>query len=344
MSTNEPTPGAAESTSPRSSDTFSTTADFNVLSLVPEHIPGYGHIPQLGHPDAMDLLADPVVVEEKVDGSQFAAMLTEKGVIFRSKNREVFPAYGDKNFTYAMNSFWLAAEHEGLRAGMVYYGEVLARPRHNVLKYSRVPKGNFVIFDIVDYSSAVKRYLTPKQKAEEAARIGFECVPCYSEGLDIRSMSDLAILMDQESFLGGTLIEGLVFKNYQRYDRWGKPLMGKLVREEFKQERRTGGSNPHLSPVDTVMATIPIESVWQHAVQHLADDGVLTNTPADIGPLLTEIQDDFLREYQEDVARKLTAEFWPQVKRTAQRGFAEWYKKRLVERQFGEGVDTNGVQ
>lgn len=294
----------------------------------------YSKIYNIGHPYT-DLLFDGenVAVEEKVDGSQFSFGLFDGKLLVRSKGR-VFDVHGPDNLFIEACASVLERERF-LREGYCYRGEYLRKPKHNVLAYGRVPKGNIIIFDI---GIGDNRYLTPEEKRFEAERIGLETVPVLWNG-PINHSNELTELLNKTSVLGGQKIEGFVVKNYDRFTRDGKVMMGKYVSEAFKEIHRPDfrKQNPPARDIlDQLARTYKSEARWQKAVQHLAEAGELQNAPQDIGNLIREVQRDISEECREEIKEVLFNWAWRTLKDRVNRGLPEWYKMKLLEGAFGE--------
>ena len=110
-------------------------------------IPSYPKVLAIGTRGTERLLEGPVLVQEKIDGSQFRWAVDAEGDIeFASHHAQIFPdAAGD---------FAPAVEHilghaEWLRdscRGYAFYGEFMRGPRQNTLTYERAPKGHLVLY------------------------------------------------------------------------------------------------------------------------------------------------------------------------------------------------------
>ena len=287
----------------------------------------YPKIWNLGHPQIADLFTSPVVVEEKVDGSQFSFQRVGDDVFFRSRNCQVFPGSGGM-FEDGIQA--ILKLRDLLEDGWVYRGEYLRRPKHNTLAYERVPRHHVALWDI---ETGPSRFLGRAEKVEEAEKIGLEFVPLFFEGL-VKDPSAFRRLMDQQSFLGGQ-IEGLVFKNYSRFGLDGKILAGKHVSEAFKETNKVTNKATTQSDIKAeIGAMLCSEARWAKAIFRLRDQGKLTDSPADIGPLLKEIQQDVETEDADAAKNRLWQWARKDVLRASSRGFAEFYKNRLLERQF----------
>ena len=101
-------------------------------------ISGYPKVFNLGHKAIENLFADPVLVEEKVDGSQFSFMLDETGALHcRSHHNDLDMDAPDKMFRGAAKIVRELSPE--LHPGWIYRGEYLMKPKHNTLAYDRCP-------------------------------------------------------------------------------------------------------------------------------------------------------------------------------------------------------------
>ena len=203
------------------------------------------------------------------------------------------------------------------------------KPKHNTLAYSRVPKKHIILFDVM---TAPEVYLTPAEKRVEADRLGLECVPCFHEGTATLTAGVAETLLQMDSILGGTKVEGFVVKNYALFTPDKKIAIAKYVSEAFKEKHQHEWKKTNPTQNDVVVHLIgelKTPARWQKAVQHLRDDGKLTETPQDIGALLKEIQADVLKEEAGEIKESLFKHFWPQIARGIIGGAPEWYKEQV---------------
>jgi hypothetical protein len=307
------------------------------VGMVPELGVGYTSwhsYPKLfaiGHRALAELLLDDVIVEEKVDGSQFSFGLFNGQLRVRSKGVEMQVGAPEKMFTKAVQAV-LAVEHR-LVDGWTYRAEYLQSPKHNALAYGRIPANHLAIFDI---NTAEETYLGPEAKAAEAERLGFEVVPLVFKGR-VTSADQFRAMLDRVSFLGGQKIEGIVVKNYQRFGPDKKALMGKYVSEHFKEihQGEWKAANPSTGDVlDRIVRALTTPARWDKAIQHLRERGALTDSPKDIGPLIKEVQADVDTEMNAEIKAKLFDYAWPYISRGVIKGLPEYYKQKLLERQF----------
>jgi|SRR6267378_2122803 len=302
-------------------------------------ISSYGKVWALGHQQALDVLDSPVVIQEKVDGSQFSFANISGELLCRSKGQQIeHDQTPGGMFAKAIKTAGLIMDTGTLPEGMVVRGECLEKPKHNTLQYSRVPIGNILIWDISEQDGS-EVYLPPEEVRAIADRWGMESTPTYFEGVitgpELRAISK--DLLRRTSILGGTTIEGIVIKNYKKCDTFGKMMAAKIVREEFKEQNSENWkAQSHGSAIEQIINSFQSEAIWRKAVQHSAEEGVLLNEPKDIGYLIGAIKRDFHDEHGEAIKKKIFKEFYADIERGIMKGFPEWYKAQLAEKVLGQ--------
>jgi len=296
-------------------------------------IPSYPKIYNFGHLYVSEILKKPLLIEEKCDGSQGSVAIIEGELVFRSKGAIIQREIPPKIFAGFVDA--MCDREHMLTPGWIYRGEVFQSPKHNAIAYSRIPKDHFVIFDIM---VGDENYLPYEEKVKEAQRLGLEIVPKIYEGI-VESSDFILNLLERESFLGGSKIEGVVCKAYGTFGIDGKTLMAKYVNEAFKEVNRKNwkSSNPTNNDIILKLAEMyRTEARWRKAVIHLKESGELENSPRDIGKLMKLCNLDILEEEEANIKEVLWDWAKGHVTRRATHGLAEWYKKLLLEISFNQ--------
>lgn len=309
-------------------------------------IKSYPKVWTIGHPYIKDLFDGVVVVQEKVDGSQFSFGSIDGQFFARSRGAELhvdsgFPYVKDKLFQGAVETAYLLHRDGKLVDGWVYRGEVISKPKHNTLEYARTPKGFIILFDID--TGLEERIDDQNSFAAECKKLDLEFVPMFMHDY-ISSPEELKSLLDRESCLGGCTIEGVVVKNYNRWsDKDGKMLMGKYVSEAFKEKhkvdwkvREPGRSDIILRIIDA-LAT---DARFEKAVQRRRDAGLLEHAPQDIGPMIADIIKDTAIEEREWIKEQLFSSFEKEITRGVIKSFPQWYKDKLLKEAFADKEDA----
>jgi hypothetical protein len=307
---------------------------FEIMTTIPK-------IYRLGERHTAGILDGTVVVEEKYDGSQFSFNVAPDAysmtgalmaLICRSKST-VIDQENPGMFKLAVESAHRCFKDAVLSEGWTYQCEFLAKPKHNVLTYGRVPKGNLVLFDVIDSSG---EYLDVAEKERHAMFLGLEVVARLWHGQPAPTADFSSTLLHLESSLGGCKIEGFVLKNYSKShgERPGHPMTAKVVSDKFKEKvgfKAHPKGEAGFGPIgEKLTKKLRTEARWLKAVQHLREQGVLKQEAKDIGPLIAELQTDLLAEESDWIKQELFAEFKQGILRGVVQGFAQWYLGKLT--------------
>jgi len=301
-------------------------------------IPHYTKILTLGSAYTENALIGNLILQEKVDGSQFRFGINEdKELLFASKGCKLIPIEQDDELINIQKMFRPAIKYllsikdrfEMFTPDTYFYGEILEKPKHNVLKYERIPKNHIVLFDCIYCGKYAYRELL----MSIANRLEIDIIPeLYTGECNIDKIKEL---LNTPSYLGNELIEGVVIKNYNQTIMLGGqvfPLFTKYVRETFKERHNIEWkvNNPKNSLIEYIKGFCS-EARWQKAILHLKEKGLLIQSPKDIGILIKEIQNDILEEETQNIKDYLFDKFKEDILRNSIKGFPEWYKNKLLE-------------
>lgn len=285
----------------------------------------------LGSKWAQGIFDTDVEITEKLDGSQFGFSYPEgKSLVVRSKGAIINQDEPQKLFKPAVG--YVLSIQDYLNMDYAYYGEAICSKRHNTLTYNNVPRNHIALFAIYDFCE--HRWLTYPEMKEEAERLCVDCVPLLYAG---KADPDIVKgLIGKESYLGGPIAEGVVVKAFKDIEIAGVmyPIhSGKYVTEEFKEKH---GSNPTFKPgkhnAKTLFEQYNTEARFKKAVQKLSEAGDLQEEPRDIGKLMKILNEDLEEECADEIKDALWKLLRKEFLSTATKGFAEWYKKQLLDK------------
>lgn len=305
-----------------------------------EVIPAFPKIFQLGDLRCKNIFDHEIEVTEKLDGSQFSFGLINNKLQFRSK--------GSANEFVDLGMFGLIVDYVKslnekrlLTPDTTFHGEYLKSPTHNTLSYDQVPKNNFALFGARDMLTGFP--LAYERLVEYADRFNCDIVPLLFKDTMTHADVELKLmpLLFKMSYLGGPNMEGFVVKNYRIQSEYGgkeMPLLaGKYVSEAFKEKHSANpeytGQNMKLMRIGDQLKT---PARWIKAIHKARDEGTLTNSVKDIGPLMKYINEDLIDEEQEWIKEQLWVAFNKEVRKFAHGGFPEYYKRYLVEDNFND--------
>lgn len=295
------------------------------------NIPSYTKILTLGSSGSEDALTGEVIIQEKVDGSQFGFGVNEKGeLVARSKSVPMFKENFAEMFNEGMNYIFSIEDKitKSFKPETYFYCEYLQKPKHNTLKYNQTPKNHLVIFDALIGGAWASR----KQLERIAKLLDIDVVPEIYRGVAVPE--DIKNMLDRESYLGGEKIEGVVIKNYGQMLMLGGhvfPLFTKFVSEKFKEKHEVDwkARSPKTSLLEFIKG-FKTEARWRKSIIHLEEQGKLTNSPKDIGQLIQMIQDDIVAEEEKNIKDFLYKQFITDILRSSINGFPQWYKEKLL--------------
>jgi len=303
------------------------------LYIFYQMIKAYPKIFAIGQDYISAIFEDEVEITEKIDGSQFDFGKINGEMHFRSKGKPIYEDAPEKMFIQAID--YASSIENKIPDNTVFYCEYIKDPKHNVLKYNRIPKNYLMLFAI---STTGDKFVSEHKELQKFAElIDIETVPLLYQG-KVKNIEEMTNLLEKESVLGGTLIEGFVVKNYKKpFLLGGQPIpvmAGKFVSEKFKETHKTSWGKDFTAKgkFETFCESFATQARWQKGVQHLKEKGLLTNSPKDIGMLMKEIQTDVAEEEKANIQKFLWKEFGEQVLRKSIKGFPEWYKEQLLQK------------
>jgi len=268
-----------------------------------------------------------VVVEEKTDGSMLAFGWLNGELSIRSKRCELYVNAPTKAFRPIVE--YLDSIKDKIPKGYTFYGEYFKSEKQNTLKYDRIPKNHLMLFGMENQST--RRF---KESDEFAELFGFDTAPVLYRGT-LSKVEELLPYLEQESFLGGPLMEGVVVKAYSKPYLIGGAIIpitcGKLVSEKFQEVNRASWKEHSTkNQIQEFIASFKTEARWAKAVQHLQDAGELEHLPKDIGKLVQEVQNDVMIEEEYPIKEWLWKHYSRQIKRVCVHGMPEWYKEEKL--------------
>ena len=217
---------------------------------------------------------------------------------------------------------------------MTFYGEYLNKPKHNTLAYDNIPKNHIALFGA--YNSVTREHFSMEYVEAFAKAFNLDTVPVLYRGSEATPEMVLELVKERVSYLGGQYIEGVVVKAYKPWLFLGQipqtVMSGKYVTEAFKEvhNKNWKAENTGKGKLEVAISQYRSEARWNKAVQHLRDDGRLTESPKDIGELIKEVRKDISLEEKENIKDQLWSIFKNDFLGMATSGLPQWWKDKLV--------------
>nr|QBK87019.1 MAG: hypothetical protein LCMAC103_03630 [Marseillevirus LCMAC103] len=270
-------------------------------------------------------LAQRIVVQEKVDGSQLTVFKKAGALHYYNKTKEINPQGS------LWRNVWLSlhGKEKWFQEGLYYHGEAVRNRLPNVTEYARTPRHCWIVYEIARQDGTV---LTPEEMAGVLAGPGLETVALIYDSKRDGAPGDLLALVNRamdridagglRSCLGGTP-EGIVLKalNVPRQGATTTTRL-KFVRREFQEVNHQ--KKKRLPEVGTAEFIRKLGEVFDtdarrhKAIQHLREGGrwkVAVNQ--NIGAMVAELDRDLLKEAADEIKAQLFIRFWPEISKAA---------------------------
>ena len=264
----------------------------------------YQHVERLGNQEVDGILSGECWIFHKLDGTN-ASVWFDGGVKAGSRNREL--SIDNDNHGFCK---W-AQENENLKRFFAkypqvrLYGEWLVK--HSFKDYEDSAWRKFYVFDVITHSQDDGlTYLPFNEYAEVLDRFGIEVVPpiCAVKNPSEEFLNRLLVKATFKVKDGAGPGEGIVIKNYDFKNRYGRTIWAKIVRNEFK-------ANHFKNEPPKPSSTIPVEqkivdkfltnTVIEKVYANLAVDGWKSSY---IPRLLNTVYYDLVRENAWDIVKK----------------------------------------
>lgn len=269
--------------------------------------------------------------------SQFGFGKVNGELVIRSKGRELDLEAFDKMFGEGVA--YVKSIEDKIPDNMFFYGEYLQKPRHSTLAYDRIPKNHIALFAI--YDSTTKEHFGHSEIEKYAERFGVDAIPLLKRG-NSSGEEILELVRDRVSFLGGQTVEGVVVKAYKPWLFLGQipqtVMSGKYVTEAFKEVHHKDWTKLNTSggKLGVLKANYFSEARWNKAIQHLRENGELTNSPKDIGNLIKEVHRDIREEEEQNIKEQLWNIYGKDILSASTNGLPQFYKEKLVKGEIDE--------
>lgn len=199
----------------------------------------YDHLERFGHRDVTDINHGLCYVFPKIDGTNGSVWWNaeaEEGnrLACGSRNRLLSKDSDNHGFYAHVQASTELAYTAAAFPNWVFYGEWLVP--HSLKTYREEAWRRFYVFDV--YDRETDRYVDYETYSKELEHTGLDIIPplCLIEN---PTKQDLENVLAMNTYMikdGEGAGEGIVIKNYQWANFYGRQPWAKMVRNEFKEE------------------------------------------------------------------------------------------------------------
>ena len=200
----------------------------------------YQHVERVGTSEVEGIERGTCYIFPKIDGTNSSLWLSEDKLCAGSRTRELSLESDNAGFyNWSIKQQNILAFFESF-PHMRLYGEWLVP--HSIKTYDNDAWRQFYVFDVVNDDT--DQYLTYEEYTELLNQFGINYIPCLCK-VENPTYEQIVEQLDKNHYLisdeNKGIGEGVVMKNYQFVNRYGRTTWGKIVTAEFKA--RKGGPN-----------------------------------------------------------------------------------------------------
>lgn len=268
-----------------------------------KEIKKYTDVTRYGKASTKDVLneGDYLTITEKIDGANASFCIdveSESGISCYSRNTILNEENTLRGFYGWVNKNIIPIKDQ-LNPNYRYFGEWLVSHKA-VYKSDNYQK--FYMFSIWDETK--NKYLSDEIVKSEADRLGLTTVPYFYEGEFISFEHLMSFVGKSDLTLESNTGEGIVVKNANYFDKYGRQMFVKLVTEKFAEvQKQKTPKNPKIDNGfrDLVM-TVLTEARVEKIMHKLVDENLLKEDYAieDMGIILkllgSRVLEDILKE------------------------------------------------
>lgn len=295
----------------------------------------YPKIFPINDPHITSIWNEIVEITEEIDGSQLVFGVIKGALYIRTKEAFIYSKDAFIEFVKASELYAPGVRHivdlfyaKRLPEGYTFFAETVAKFRHKLTTYEKVPTNNLVLFSIrspegyyCSFHSKLKTY---------AKQLDIDVVPLLFKGKIVQGEKEklLERLLKTKSYLGKADVAGLVVKNYKEYMVMGRviPVMTGIIKNN-KMVLVTSKKSKYVE----VEKDLEVKKKWYKAFQNLDEQGILQYNSHDIGPLIKEV----IRNIRNDEKEAIKEMLWKKHIRTILKknvvNLSKWYRNKLNE-------------
>lgn len=200
----------------------------------------YMHVERVGTTEVEDLLIKKVYVFPKLDGTNGVVWYDQEAAVVKagSRKRELTLENDNAGFFRYISEQTNVAEYFQKYPDRILYGEWLVP--HTIKEYREDTWRKFYVFDVgVMVDGKRTKWLPYDEYRKELEVFGITVLHplkiVHNPTIEtIRDIANTNTYLMKEGYLG----EGVVCKNYNFVNRYGRTVWGKVVRNEFKERHR----------------------------------------------------------------------------------------------------------
>lgn len=272
----------------------------------------YMHIERLGREEVDGILNGTCYIYPKIDGTNSVLWFESGELHAGSRTRELTLENDNGKFFASVKDNPNLQNYFKDYPSHYLYGEWLIK--HSIRYYQNEAWSKFYVFDV--YDKEQERYLTYEEYEPLLQKYNILYIPLMAK-LDNPSLDDLTALVKSNHYLlndDSKIGEGIVIKNYNYRNRYGRITYAKIVAEEFfstkkeNHKKKTATIQDEDTLVAAIVETFLTESMINKEYAKLVEELDLEHQEVKrdkiIGLLFNRVWHEFLVEETPAFAKK----------------------------------------
>lgn len=200
----------------------------------------YQHIEKLGTSEVEGILDGKVYLFYKIDGTNSCIFLKGDNELgFGSRNRELSLDNDNGGFANAITNngelYNKLLNYLKENPNYIIYGEWLIP--HTIKRYNQDAWEKFYVFDVLNIET--HNYLTFEEYSKDMQNLNLDVIP----PIEVLPSPTIDLIKEKLNNTGNYLIkdglgEGIVIKNYNYKNKYGRTIWAKVLTEEFTQNKK----------------------------------------------------------------------------------------------------------
>lgn len=264
----------------------------------------YQHIEKLGREECDGVLNGTVTIQPKIDGTNSVVFLGEDGKVHAgSRKRELTEEQDNAGFLKTIEKDVNIRNYLLKHPTHLLYGEWLVP--HSIKTYDDDAWRKFYIFDVVDGEN----YLSYDEYVPLLEEFNLTYIPEIGR-LENPTIEEVASYIDKTHYLmpEGQKPEGVIAKNYNYKNKWGRVVWGKIISEEFFNRKQNLREKNHIAKTSDFENRIAYEYITDSVIKKeyakILNDYPEAKRGELIGRVLNAVYNSFIEEDLVTVVKK----------------------------------------
>lgn len=271
----------------------------------------YQHIEKFGREECEGIDKGKVYIQPKIDGTNSCVWIKDGIIHAGSRKRELNQHDDNAGFYNTIIKDNSIQEYLLDHKNQILYGEWLVP--HTIKYYNDDAWKKFYIFDVFEYDEIANtgNYVPYDLYSKELDKYNIKYIPCLAI-IDNPTLDDFKQQLELNKYLlcnKSNIGEGIVIKNYDYHNKYGRQTWAKIVAEEFFNNKKDLRSKNHDLKINNdfeikITNEYITDSIIYKEYAKVIDEYKNANQNEKIGRVLSNVYNSFIDEDLLTVVRK----------------------------------------